>query len=575
MKTWLSALMLPLVLAGCGDGKQAEPELTGRLQGGHVEGVEWRTPTRSGVTDSGGRFTYLPGEMVAFSLGATDLGSAPGSTDITLFTLAGLTPPTTERALRRELDRAMRGSTPFTRAMNLDLLLIALDADANPDNGIDVRNRGDALTGVALRFDQRIIDFGTQLYWNVPSLTQSVPLFKPVAHLYASLGLRVPVHAQTRLETNVAGQASTDVQTYAYYADGLLKSHDEDRDGDGHVDSKDVYAYDGFGRPASLEFTSDDDLDHVDDQTFSTIYQYDSRGTVTGLVQTIDAPAFGVRKSDRMVAHDVDALGRTTRQVVETDADSDGTVDSREVTTAIYHVPFDSVFTTTTDSNNDGVVDYITRSTDLRDAQRRVRSHVFEQDYDADGVFDSRTTDTYVYDDARRTMRGSSEVDVNGDGTAEARVTSSWRFDGAGNVVAQTYAVEPLADGVIWQSQSITREYDTARRVTRSTLDQDVNGDGTPESRQLDATRYDDIGNVILTTSDYDDGVDGQIDGHYDEGSEYGSAGELLASASHLDLDGDGLTDIRGGLTVENTLVDDGVTLLTDWYLRTRFSGFQ
>src|SRR5690349_408883 len=126
MKKWLTVLIFPFVIAGCG-GSDDKPvaELTGKLQGGSIQGVAWRTPTRSGVTDAGGRFAYLPGESVTFSLGPIELGTAPGSSDMTLFTLAGVTPPTTERALRRELDRAMRTGTPFTHAINLDLLLLA------------------------------------------------------------------------------------------------------------------------------------------------------------------------------------------------------------------------------------------------------------------------------------------------------------------------------------------------------------------------------------------------------------------------------------------------------------------
>src|SRR5690348_9414181 len=131
--TLLSVLVL--ALAGCGGNDHKAPaELTGKLQGGHVQGVSWHTPTHWGSTDVNGGFTYLPGETVTFSLGDVELGAAPGAPDITLFTLAGLTPPTTERTLRLQLDRAMRMSTPFTRAINIDALLIALDADGNPDN---------------------------------------------------------------------------------------------------------------------------------------------------------------------------------------------------------------------------------------------------------------------------------------------------------------------------------------------------------------------------------------------------------------------------------------------------------
>ena len=572
MTKWLPVLIFPLVLAGCGGGDKKPPtELNGKLQGGAIQGVAWRTATRSGVTDADGRFAYLPGETVTFSLGDVQLGAAPGSTDITLFTLAGLTPPTTERALRRELDRAMRMSTPFTCALNLDLLLIALDADSNPDNGVDVRNRESALHGVTLQLDLSIGEFANRLYSRVPSLTQTIPMFKPAVHLYRSLGLRVPVHAQSRVLTENSLGPTGGTQTFAYLASGLIQAEDGDRDGDGVVDSHIGYQYDAYGRVTDLEYSFDNDVDHVVDQHYTSAYRFDSRGTITGFVQTSDD--FGGRATATLVERAVDAFGRTTRQVVDIDAGSDGSVDERQVETTEYDAARKrGVFTRTTDVGNDGVIDSISRSTEIDDAKGRVLSAVWEIDEGADGVIDSRDTIAYVHDDVARTTRYVDESDVDGDGTADRRSISTWQLDRAGNVIAQTYSSEPLANGVIQDVQSFAREFDAARRATKVTYDQDWNGDGILESTQTSATTYDDLGNVTRYTNDFDGDMDGQWDAHLDEGSEYGRDGELLATASHYDFDGDGLTDIRSGITVENTVVDDGVLLLTNWYFRTRYS---
>jgi hypothetical protein len=570
-------LLLTLVAAGCGGDRERPPaEVVGKLHGGGIQGVEWRTPTRSGVTDSDGRFAYLPGETVTFSLGDIELGAAPGSSDITLFTLAGLTPPTTERALRRQLDRAMRMSTPFTRAINLDLLLIALDADANPDNGLDVRNRRTALSGVALDLDQRIGEFGNQLFTRVPSLTQSIPGFKPIAHLYSSLGLRVPVHAPTRVVTEGVGGLSTGVRTLAYRPDGSLDSDDDDPDGDGLADSHVGYEYDAFGRVTQVEYWLDFNLDHAVDQRYSSTSEFDARGKIIAAEQISEAPAFGDHQTWRLVENVVDDFGRTTRQVAELDEGSDGSVDSRQVVTAEYDTAHGrTVYVTTTDVGVDGVVDSLVRTTQLEDARRRVSSRIAEYDDDANGVFDSRFSEIYVYDDVVRTARNTSESDVDADGTPDWRAVTTWQLDRAGNAVAQSATIEPFADGVISQAQSVAREFDDARRVTKSTRDEDYSGDGVADSRQIDATTYDELGNATWISSDYDYGVDGETEAHVDEASEYGAGGELLASAVHYDLNGDGLTDIRSAITVENTVVDDGVRLLTDWYFRARYSGVQ
>jgi hypothetical protein len=563
-----------LTLAGCGDDQKPPPALSGKLHDGRIQGVQWRTPTHSGTTGADGTFTYLAGETVTFSIGDVELGAAPGSPNITLFTLAGLTPPTSERTLRRQLDRAVRLSTPLTRAINLDLLLIALDADGDPANGIDVRNRAGALHGTSLDFDQRLAAFGTELYSTVPSLNQSIPLVKPIAHLYASLGLRVPVHAQTRVMSENSGRLSVGVKTFTYLPDGRLHAEDDDGDGDGLADSHVGYEYDAFGRSTRVDLLQDYDLDHVVDQKFSSTTEFDAHGKILGNVQDQENAGFGPRQIWTLVEYAVDDFGRPLRQVVDLDVGGDGTVDSRQV--AIVELDasgLHGVFTSTTDEGADGVPDSILRTTEDDDSQRRVLSRVVEWDDGADGTVDSRDTETYVYDDVARTMRAVRESDVDANGTADWRNVATWQLDRAGNVIAQSSSIEPFADGTIWQTQSFTREFDAERRVTKAIRDDDFSGDGIADSRQLDTMTYDVLGNPTLITSDLDADVDGNLDAHFDEGSEYGADGELLGSAAHYDFNGDGVTDIRAGTTVENAVVDDGVLILTNWIFRSRYSG--
>lgn len=571
MKAHLLILVPVFLLAACGsEQSKTSAEISGKLHAGRIQGVAWRTPTRSGTTDAIGKFAYLPGESVTFSVGGVELGTAPGAPDITLFTLAGLAPPATERELRRELDLAMRMATPFTRAINLDLFLLALDADGNPDNGLDVRNRAAALAGVSLEFDQRIWTFGTELYATVPSLNQSIPVFKPVSHLFASLGLRIPVHARVQVLTEQDGNPAISRQSFSYRADGSLESEDGDRDGDGVADSHAGYEYDAFGRITKTDVRQDVNLDHVDDQRYTTSIGFDAHGKIVEYVEEQQNSAPGPSQTWTLVEREVDEFARPTREVMDIDFGPDGTVDARQVDSVVYEANR-TVSTTTTDADNDGVDDWFVRTTETTDAQRRVLSRVIEQDYDADGAMDSVNTETFAYDDVARTERYVAESDVNADGTTDWRTVESWQLDAADNVIAQTSAVEPFADGIARQIRSVSREFDDARRVTRSTTDDDDDADGLADSRQLDMTTYDELGNVLYTTSDYDLGVDGVTELHFDEGSEYGADGELLSSASHLDLSGDGLTDIRMGTTVENTRVDDGVLLLTNWYVRTRF----
>lgn len=115
------------LLSACGGGGGSEdppqpPEpSTGVFVDSTVAGLHYETPTRSGTTNSAGEYDYLPGEMVTFSIGGISLGS----------TAAG--PVVTPLAL-------VSGATVATDPVvtNIVRLLLTLDDDGNPDNGITI-----------------------------------------------------------------------------------------------------------------------------------------------------------------------------------------------------------------------------------------------------------------------------------------------------------------------------------------------------------------------------------------------------------------------------------------------------
>ncbi|MBW4935874.1 hypothetical protein [Marinobacter sp. F4206] len=135
-------MLFTLVLAGCGgdgsswgnptesstsDADAAKSESvqasTGYFVDAPVKGLAYRTETLEGTTDALGRFSYQPGETITFSIGATDLGANSA---------AGFMTP-------GSLDETGRWDGP--RAINIARLLITLDADQNPLNGIVIDDR--------------------------------------------------------------------------------------------------------------------------------------------------------------------------------------------------------------------------------------------------------------------------------------------------------------------------------------------------------------------------------------------------------------------------------------------------
>lgn len=125
VKSILSLLGI-MILMGCSKDEipvnsTSETEVkTGIFVDSAVEGLFYRTPTRSGFTNVKGEFEYLAGETVSFYVGKLKLGSAEGVPVMTPITIS-----------------SEKDATIYTKEVqNMAALLQTLDIDGNPDNGI-------------------------------------------------------------------------------------------------------------------------------------------------------------------------------------------------------------------------------------------------------------------------------------------------------------------------------------------------------------------------------------------------------------------------------------------------------
>lgn len=135
------------MLGGCGGGggedeAAEQPYSTGVLRDSPIAGIYYETDGKSGVTDSQGRFSYHPGDKVAFFIGRLKLGEFYPPRSDAMLTIASLVP---EDATARA-DR-LAGMARF---------LLTLDEDDNPANGISVPEQLDRL-GLSWTF--RSLDF--------------------------------------------------------------------------------------------------------------------------------------------------------------------------------------------------------------------------------------------------------------------------------------------------------------------------------------------------------------------------------------------------------------------------------
>ena len=106
-----------------------------------VAGLHYETETQTGVSNSAGEFNYVPGEIITFSIGDVVIGSALAAPVMTPLSL---------------VPGAIDETHPVV--INIVRLLLTLDTDGDPNNGIDISTlANDAAVGKIIDFEA--VDF--------------------------------------------------------------------------------------------------------------------------------------------------------------------------------------------------------------------------------------------------------------------------------------------------------------------------------------------------------------------------------------------------------------------------------
>ncbi len=195
-KKILTLSVLALLLSACGGGggsdsnnvntdpqtptpKPAPTPSTGVFIDSPVAGLYYETATYSGTTNALGEYDYLPGETVTFSVGGIILGSSTAGPVVTPLTL-------------------VNGATDATDPVvtNIVRLLLTLDDDGNPDNGITIS----AATAAAAT--GQTVDFNAADLASDPGMSTLLPL------LPGSPALIDVTTAQTHFAATLAAESN-------------------------------------------------------------------------------------------------------------------------------------------------------------------------------------------------------------------------------------------------------------------------------------------------------------------------------------------------------------------------------
>lgn len=218
----LTLSLISCALAACGGGSGGGSSKPGIKVNG-ITGINYQIGERSGVVSAGQAIPYSAGEQISFKLGELTLATVAAKDSMTLADFfPGL--PTTAAEFRTQLrmgyDQSEKllslpnglkeysyGATPVLhRTSNLMQLLLAMDNDRNPDNGLDLTsgNWASKLTDFSedtlpLNIDLREFanHYRTRAFSQVQALPLAMDIATPLRTLYQIAGVSIDAKAVT------------------------------------------------------------------------------------------------------------------------------------------------------------------------------------------------------------------------------------------------------------------------------------------------------------------------------------------------------------------------------------------
>lgn len=324
------------LLAACGGGSGGGSNLkTGQVEG--LSGAAYRTESQSGFLNSNGEYRYKDGETVTILIGDVELGSrtAGQTTLVELLDLNKLpkNPAEIRGLLRlpeysrdRMQTRYRKKLSPVT-SNNLHIisnkmrLLIALDDDNNPSNGIDISAQQTAVNNLSLDLTSTLYEFAESdsalLFQHTSGISLGMENARPLREAYAMAQLSVEVPQRVRVENGAEysydqlsrvvssseSQTSDSLTTYTYtYSDnGRLNTKTQNTTPFGEGSSYSPFrqvttnTYTAFGKLATTQSDryEQGNVTQLESQSFESFSYLDDRVFLTRKQNSADANADG------------------------------------------------------------------------------------------------------------------------------------------------------------------------------------------------------------------------------------------------------------------------------------------
>lgn len=536
LKTFpLVSMLLLSACGGSGGGSSAnnsEPQVqTGAFIDSAVEGLRYSTPTRSGMTNANGEFQYLVGETVTFSVGAIELGSAPGQAQVTPFSLfASSRPPTNRNQISSRLNDG--AVTDLDRAINVATFLVSLDSDGNPDNGINLGNWNAVLTSANLSFDADHSRFTQETFSDFREFFAVEPGGEDLVleHLYDSLDVGQDIFLETgRITTRIEEGEVVYTRDIGFLFDGINPVNQvtrTDTNGGGTFNSLEsrVLTYDNNGRLSNVQAKRGADLGSPESTNVQT-YTYDESGNRLTEIVEIDSDANGETDLTVTITHTYDSRGNRLSTVSQSDRPE-------------IDVP-DYIIVIQTSYINYRYYTYNADNQLLTEVRQRmaIGSDTLEETYSRANTYDNNGNLI-----ASR-LSSLSFSDLFSTPVGLSNIAASFTYDEQGNRVSANFDHISSEDTLVAR-QSVIFSYDANSNLVsaNSQWDGGINGvDGLADSTSTATLSYNENGYLLESILEQNQDANGPSEFISKHTYGYNSAGMLLTDLHEIDSDGNGL----------------------------------
>lgn len=468
-KSTLAAMLFPLLLTACqingsstNDGADNSAVKMGSFKGMPISGLRYSTATKNGLTNTKGQFQYQAGEAISFSFAGINLGETiPASSEMSLLNLIPDSKIYTTTHQVNELFKTAISSTDyqaFNKVHNLLTLLMSLDKDANPDNGIQLSTEIESLA-LSLSFS-----FNLEKNINTSSIETSNEIqLNRVMQKAAYDGLIQSGRAKK------PGEVLDDYYriTGINHDFSILSEERTENYNDDTILNRIRFTYDSEGRKLTRK-----EENHANTSIQSSLASlvYDDQGNI--LIDSFSSN----EQLKRRYTYTYDANGNR----LSSHNDDSGDGDNNSVSYLNYD-EFGQLLTISQDLNSNGSIDVFT--TNSYDTKGNKLTYFYTQG-------DVEKKAYYRYDDSNNLL--GYTFDSTGDGDIDR--IGEYSYDIKGNILSEK--MDQSGNGQF--DEITTYTYNTFNNIL--VVNTDSNGDGTLNKQEIN--EYDSQGNLLQATTD-------------------------------------------------------------------------